>query len=203
MSPLRSLRRAPLLALFFLGMPLLSACSAGGSGGDADCPAASDRSTYPGGPYGVEDGAILEGHTFLDATGAQFGLPALFADEHNRLLLLSTGAGWCTACIEEQPAIEALYQEYKDAGFVVMVTLFEDSQFQPATPALAESWIADNNVTFPVVADPEFQMDAYYDSSLTPMNMLVDLDTMEILRIATGYDESTILATIDALLCEQ
>ena len=82
----------------------------------------------------------------------------------------------------------------------MLVALFEDNSFQAADTELAGEWVETHDVTFPVVADPEFQMSAYYDVSVTPMNMLVYLNAMEILHIVTGTDSSAIEALIDASL---
>ena len=138
--------------------------------------------------------------SFSTATGEPFGLADIFADSDKTLLLLSTAAGWCTACIEEQGALEELSTTHGPAGLEVMVSLFEDRDYQPATPALAAQWQQDHGLTFPVVVDPDFVLAAYYDSALTPMNMLVDVNTMTILRVSTGWDPSAITAIIEARL---
>jgi hypothetical protein len=81
-----------------------------------------------------------------------------------------------------------------------MVAVFEDRDYQPATPALAGEWQEEHGLTFPVVADPDFLLADYYDTALTPMNMIVDVNTMSILRISTGWDPSAITAIIEARL---
>jgi thiol-disulfide isomerase/thioredoxin len=167
-------------------------------GGSQDPP--SDRTSYPEGPYGVGEGDIIEDLLFVDADDAEFSLGDLFADPANRLLLLSTAAGWCAACIEEQPSLEALYADHKARGLRVLVSVFEYSDFRPADAALAEAWQEEHEVSFDVVADPPFVLDAYYDSSATPMNMMVDIDTMEIVRITTGWDPTVIESIIEARL---
>lgn len=143
---------------------------------------------------------MIEALSFQTSTGEAFGLGDIFADSDTKLLLLSTAAGWCTACIEEQGALEDLVQTHGEDGLQVMVALFEDRDYQTATPPLAAQWTQDHSVTFPVVIDPEFALAAYYDEALTPMNMIVDVNTMTILRIATGWDPSAITAIIEARL---
>lgn len=173
----------------------LAGCAGAAGGGDT-----TDRSSYPAGPYGTAQGDVIEALSFQTATGEAFGLGDIFADSDTKLLLLSTAAGWCTACIEEQGALEDLVQTHGEDGLQVMVALFEDRDYQTATPPLAAQWTQDHSVTFPVVIDPEFALAAYYDEALTPMNMIVDVNTMTILRIATGWDPSAITAIIEARL---
>ena len=185
---------ATLLAAVGLWVGLVG-CASGGAGADV-----SDRSSYPEAPYGVAQGDVITPLSFSTATGEPYGLADIFADSDKTLLLLSTAAGWCTACIEEQGALEELSTTHGPAGLEVMVSLFEDRDYQPATPALAAQWQQDHGLTFPVVVDPDFVLAAYYDSALTPMNMIVDVNTMTILRVSTGWDPSAITAIIEARL---
>lgn len=188
---IRSIAVALLLGVLAVG------CTTG-TGDDGTEPA--DRTVYPEGPFGTAEGAAIENHLFLQPDGADLDFQALRSDESASLLLLSTAAGWCTACIEEQGFLESQYNDRKADGLVVMVSVFEDQSFQPADAELAANWVESYNVTFPVVADPAFVLSEYYDESVTPMNMLVDLDTMEILHIVTGTDQSAIEALIEASL---
>ena len=163
---------------------------------------AAPREGYPAGPFGVAEGALLMNHdTLVNSDGGAYSLQQnIYADGGNKLLLISTSAGWCTACIEEQPKLQGLYDEYYDKGLTVMVSVFEDSQFMPAAAANAEEWKSKYNLTFDVVADPSFVFKEYYDEQLTPMTMLVDVNTMKILRLETGFNESTVRAIIESQL---
>jgi len=175
------------------------AASAGcGGGGGPEGP--SDRTAYPAAPYGTAQGDVIAPLSFVDPDGAALGLDDVFADPTRRLLLLSTAAGWCTACIEEQGALQELQDTHGEAGLAVLVAVFEDRDYQPATAALAGAWKDEHSLSFDVVADPDFVLAGYYDSALTPMNMVVDVDTMQILRISTGWDPSAITALIEARL---
>ena len=100
-----------------------------------------DRTTYPTEDIGTVEGKTLENLSFTNTDGSNFSLDAdIFADESKRLLLLVTAAGWCTACREEQPALEALYQNYKDQGLEIVVAIFEDNNFGAVTTDFATSW---------------------------------------------------------------
>ena len=166
----------------------------GGEGGDE-----GDRGEYPS-CYGREEGALLANLEFIKPDETPLALNDFYQDPSKKALLVSTSAGWCGACIEEQPALQAMYDKYNEQGLVVMVSLFEDSQFNPATPELAAEWQDRFDLTLPVVADPDFLFEDYYDASLTPMNMIVDLSTMTIIYIETGWDASQVEATIQSLL---
>lgn len=161
--------------------------------------ATTDRSEYPS-CYGTEENEIIADLSFIAPDGQSLSFSDIHADPKNQLLLLTTSAGWCVACIEEQPALQALHEQYSSDGLVVMVTLFEDADFRPADAEYAANWRDQYGLSFYVVADPQFVLGSYYDAQLTPMLMLVDLNTMEIIRVTTGWDASTTEAIIQARL---
>ena len=146
------------------------------------------------------EGDIIADLEFVNPDGSALKLSDLYKNKDNKLLLVSTSAGWCTACIEEQPTLQAKYEQYKDKGLVVMVSLFETIDYDPASAELAGAWKLQYELDFLVVADPDFVFSAYYNTDLTPMNMFVDLSTMEILYIGTGWDESVANAILESQL---
>ena len=158
----------------------------------------SDRSRYPG--YGTSPDDVLAPLTFKQGDGEDFSVSQVFSDSQNRVMLLTTSAGWCTACIEEQPTLQALHQEFGERGLFIMVALFETRDYQPADSRLAARWKEQYELDFKVVADPSFVMEPYYpngDSSVTPIVMMVDIDTMQIIEIMVGFNEPAVRAIIE------
>lgn len=162
------------------------------------------RDAYPAGPYGETIGDTIAPLSFVDPQGEVFSLDSLYQDYFNQLLLITTSAEWCTACIKEQPKLEELYNRYRDRGLNVLVSLFQDSDFAPADAELAGRWRDKYGLSFPVVADPidPSTFSPYYDVNLTPMVMLVDVETMEIIYLTQGFDEDQIQVQIEARLPE-
>jgi len=163
------------------------------------------RADYPTENIGVTVGKAMENLSLISADGTAFQMSDIYQDSEGRrrLLLISTAAGWCTGCKEEQPALEALYNEHRSNGLDVLVAYFEDESFNPATSEHAQAWTEEFNLSFPVVADPENKFEAYYpgsDATAAPLNMMVDVCTMEILTSGIGFNESDINAVIQAKL---
>lgn len=175
-----------LLAIFFVG------CGDDNLG----CPAPEARSTYPDQTYGTTEGEIIKNLSFVAADG-DLTFQAIREDTSNRLLLISTAAGWCATCREEQPKLQDLFETYGEQGLTVLVSVFEDQNGSPATLEYAQAWANSYELTFPVVADPPFVFSDYYNTESTPMNMIVDLNTMEILFNRTGFDASAVEAIIE------
>jgi peroxiredoxin len=158
------------------------------------------RDSYPGGPYGTAACSTIDNLELVNTDQSPLTLQALRADPNTQILLVTTSAGWCTACIEEQPELQALHDEFSAKGLAVVVTVFEDQNYQPIDGAYADRWKRQYNLSFTVVADPDKQMHQYYNPELTPMLMLVDAASMKILRIFVGEDPASVRGLIEARL---
>lgn len=200
-------------ALLILALaPFAGACGGGGAsaptplecGEAASATCAGGTPTgYPSGPYADDESPVgqkLPDHTFTTPDGETLSFGDLRSSGGNTLLLLSTTAGWCTACIEEQPQLQALYEEHGCDGLAVMVAMFEDINFNPAKAANASQWQQQYALSFPVVADTDNVLSTYYDASAAPLNMLVDLCTMEVIYSEIGFSETAVTALIEAHL---
>lgn len=180
-------------------LALLAACGSSSSKDGAG--PLTDRTVYPAAPYGLTEDSILENLIFANPDGSPFSLDAnVFKDTHNRVLLMNTTAGWCSACIEEQPKLKALFEDLNPKGLMMVSAIFEDAEYGPATGQQATDWKERYSLPFPVVTDAPFVLSAYYDETQTPLMMVVDVDTMEIKLITTGFDEQLIRAQIESNL---
>lgn len=164
------------------GAPDADTSDAQPDGGDED---------YPPGPYGTSEGERLRNIEFTDEQGVALSLAQIYRDPDARVLLISTSAEWCSACREEQPLLQSLYNEYRNDGFRVLVTIFEDANFLPADTQDVLEWRELYDLSFFTVLDVGNSFRDFYDVSLTPMNMLVVVDPaaaspMEILTIEVG-----------------
>lgn len=188
---------------------LLCACGSGGSSGsggsdgNAGTCSTEARSTYPAGPYGVTTGATIADLTFVTASDGSTSLAALHADATVSLIYLATAAGWCVACIDEQQTLQSWHGTYAAHGLNIVVSVFEDSNYQPATAQYAAQWITQYSVDFTVVADPAFVLKDYYpnsDTTVTPLTLVIDACTMEIISSTVGVDTNAMHAVIEARL---
>ena len=83
---------------------------------------------------------------------------------------------------------------------MILVVMFQDANFEPATIGVASNWKRRYSLSFPVVADDKdpSTMSPYYDISLTPMVMFVDLEDMRMIYIKQGFDEDVVQAYLDS-----
>lgn len=169
---------------------------------------------YPEGPYGQIRGTILADEEFLgwrSPIGNEFNLtyaePIRFSDFYNptdpggpELLFINAVTVWCSVCRQEYVDLgEMDTEQWRERGLEIMGVLFEDNNGDPATYLDMINWTRTYGVDFPFVVDPSFKTGVYFDRSATPMNMVVDLRTMQILQVVLGYTPQ-LLEFIDATL---
>ena len=68
-------------------------------------------------------------------------------DLKGKVVLVNFWATWCPPCRKEMPDLQALYDKYKDQGFVVLSISDEDA-------AKVSPFITDRNISYPVLLDP-------------------------------------------------
>lgn len=103
----------------------------------------------------------------------EFSLPApdgrkiSLKDFHGKIVLLNFWASWCTPCREEMPAMEKLYQEYKDKNFVILAVAVKDRKQD------ALDFVKELKITYPIVLDPEAQVGALYGAWGLPSTYII------------------------------
>ncbi len=172
----------------------------GGSGGTSSL-------SYPAGPYGTTQGTLIKNYRFnvgwSDPKAVGYDLERLDAEplelasfyaptgedadgQPRELLLLNTAAIWCQACRIEHEELDTRLAQYGPRGVVIFSTLFQDAQSRPATTQHLKVWAQQFEVGFPFALDPEYQMGDFARAETAPLNLVVDLKTMEILLKVTG-----------------
>ncbi len=68
-------------------------------------------------------------------------------DLRGKIVLVNFWATWCPPCRKEMPDLQALYDRYKDQGFVIL-SISDEEQAKVAP------FIAERKITYPVMLDP-------------------------------------------------
>lgn len=142
-------------------------------------------------PYGTGIGDTLQNHQFISIEDTLVSMCDFHRDESMKLLLVYATAGWCIVCHYESQSLPSYYNDYHGQGLEILAAVFEDANGNPATRAYAREYAVRYNFNFPTVVDNTFQLGIYFDKAATPMNMFVNLETMEILDIQLGFDAET------------
>jgi len=116
------------------------------------------------------------------------------------VILLDLSAMWCGPCQSEAKNAEALYQYYKDRGFIILSVLISDYQYNKPDAADCASWADRFGLTFPVLYDPDrVAWNLYNTEGYIPLNVILDRN-MVIRYTETGYNENAIKNMIESLL---
>lgn len=108
-------------------------------------------------------------------------------------VLLNFWATWCPPCLAEMPALEQLYQRYRERGFVV-VAVSSDVEGH----SIVQPFVDELGVTFPVLLDPDGKVSAAYGAKSLPVSFLLDRDG-RVVAAAEGAREWYSEAAIETL----
>ena len=97
-------------------------------------------------------------------------------DFRGKLLMLNFWASWCAPCREEMPAMERLYQRYKDRGFVILGVNIKDDKKS------AIAFVKELKITFPIGFDPNGEVGLLYGAWGLPATYLIDTKGIALAR---------------------
>jgi peroxiredoxin len=105
-----------------------------------------------------------------------FSLPALeggeqsLRDYRGRVVLLNFWATWCGPCRAEMPDMQAVYEELRDRGFVVVAVNGGEGRER------VQSFVEEFGLTFPVLVDEEREVLRQYGVRGFPTTFVIDGD---------------------------
>ena len=100
------------------------------------------------------------------AAGETFTLSEL----KGQAILVNIWATWCPPCEAEMPAIEKMYNEYKDRGFVVLAvnSTYQDDPFNIAP------FTEEHGLTFPILLDETSDVSRAYQVRSLPSSYFIN-----------------------------
>ena len=120
-------------------------------------------------PAAPPQAAPLPNHLAPDFTLSGLdGTPVRLAELRGQVVLINVWATWCPPCRAEMPAIQAVYDRYRDQGFQVLaVDLGEDRE-------VVAAFMRERGLTFSALLDREGEVANLYRSSVLPSSFFVD-----------------------------
>lgn len=120
----------------------------------------------------IKDPSPAPGFTLPDLERGKVSLK----DFRGKLLMLNFWASWCVPCREEMPAMERLYQKYRDHGFVILGVNVKDDKKS------AISFVRELKITFPIGFDPNGDVGLLYGAWGLPATYLIDANGIALAR---------------------
>ena len=102
--------------------------------------------------------------TLTDLQGKSWTLK----DLKGKVVLVNFWATWCPPCRKEMPDLEALYNRYKDQGFVILA-LSEDEETNKVAP-----FIAEHKISYPILLDPGQKVNNLFQVEGIPKSFVYD-----------------------------
>jgi peroxiredoxin len=103
--------------------------------------------------------------TLTDLQGKSWTLK----DLRGQTVLVNFWATWCPPCRKEMPDMEALYQEFKGRGLVVLAISDEEI-------GKVEPFIAEHKFSYPILLDPGRKVNELFQVEGIPKSFLYDRD---------------------------
>jgi thiol-disulfide isomerase/thioredoxin len=149
--------------------------------------------TYAGGPPTPREGFHAPDFTLDLLGGGQVTLSEL----RGKVVVVNVWASWCPPCRAEMPAIEKVYQAYRDLGVVVLGVNTTDQDNERDVAAFVQEF----GLTFPIPLDRDGSVSRRYAVSGLPTTFFIDRQGI-IRSIVVGgpMSEATIQAKIEELL---
>lgn len=106
-------------------------------------------------------------------------------------MLITVAAEWCKPCREEAEILPELYETWGARGGYVLGIINQDRLFNTADRRSVEDWSRRYQTNYTLTHDPEGFVAQEFAPSTVPLNVVVDLRTMKVLRSRVGEDPDT------------
>ena len=121
-------------------------------------------------------------------------------DYRGKVILLNFWATWCPPCRHEMPAMERLYQRFRERGFVVLAI----NQWEDPDHVFAYTGALDVFPSFPILFDPKSSVSQEYGVKGLPTSFVIDRKGRLVYRAIGGreFDHPEIVQIIEGLLAD-
>jgi peroxiredoxin len=140
-----------------------------------------------------QEGFLAPDFSLETMDGETYALSAL----RGNMVIVNLWATWCLPCRAEMPAIQRVYEKYKDSGLVVLAV----NSTSQDNAASVEAFLAEFGLTFPVVMDTDGKVSRLYRLTALPTTFFIGRDGI-IRKVTIGgpMSETSLQAAVEALL---
>jgi cytochrome c biogenesis protein CcmG/thiol:disulfide interchange protein DsbE len=121
------------------------------------------------------------------------------SDYHGQVVLINFWTSWCPSCKAEMPAMQRVYERYKDEGFIILGI----NATQLDNLSRVSEFIGNQSLTFPVLLDTDGKTTQLYQIRSFPSSFFIDKNEV-ISEVVIGgpMAEALILTRVETLIKE-
>lgn len=129
-----------------------------------------DETTGGAPPPSPREGFSAPGFTLEVLNADDTEINTSLSQYRGQVVMINFWATWCPPCREEMPAIQSVYEDYKESDFVVLAinTTFQDNE------ADVQAFVNEYNLTFPILLDRTGDVSQQYQLRGLPSTYFVD-----------------------------
>jgi cytochrome c biogenesis protein CcmG/thiol:disulfide interchange protein DsbE len=155
-----------------------------------------ERTAVPEGAAAASlSGRLAPAFTLEASDGTQVSLN----DYKGQVVLVNIWATWCPPCVRETPRLNAVYEEFKDQGFVILGV---NTTYQDKREAVA-AFAVEQGVSFPLLLDVDGAVGTAFGARLLPTSYLIDRNGKIVVTKVGEVDEAQLREQITALLRDE
>jgi peroxiredoxin len=154
---------------------------------------ANPQNTSPGEISAPQAGFLAPDFRLNTLTGSEIHL----SDLRGKAVLVNIWASWCPPCRAEMPAIERVYQSYKDQGLVVLAV----NATSLDSMVNATSFVSENKLNFPILLDEKGSIIHLYQAESLPSSFFIGRDgIIQEVVIGGPMAEALLISRVEKLL---
>ena len=128
----------------------------------------------------------------------QYGNSHKLSDYRGKTIFLNFWATWCPPCRAEMPHIQELYKEYNEnSEDVIILGIASPDVGKEGDQAYIESFLKENNYTFPVMFDNGGLLSFEYGLNSLPSTLIINEDGYITKYVPGAMDKSTMKSLIE------
>lgn len=114
-------------------------------------------------------------------------------------VLVNIWASWCLPCRAEMPAMQQVYEDYREQGFTILAVHATNQD----NAANAADFAAEHGLSFPILLDPDGTVGEMYQVTALPSSFFVLPDgTIEEVVFGGPMAEALLRTRVETLLAE-
>ncbi|MFP4510733.1 MAG: TlpA family protein disulfide reductase [Spirochaetaceae bacterium] len=149
-------------------------------------------------PVDLSNAFAVMGITPASSDAPEFSLASLSGDVETRLrdhrgqvVFLNFWATWCAPCVAEMPAMQRLYDRYRDDGLAMIAVNVREDRAQVG------QFIDRLGVSYPVALDSDGSVTGLYNVRGFPTTVIIDREG-RVMGVKLGYHDWAENATLQA-----